>query len=125
MSELAERSLPFFTVLMGSDSFQWGLGQQAAFDELKDYIQKMPMLSSPQPGQPLILYVSALHTAVSGALVQERETLKVNKKLSYQLPIYFVSEAFAGFKKYYSEMENICYAVVMNTRKLRHYFEAH
>jgi ribonuclease HI len=28
-------------------------------------------------------------------------------------------------KKYYSEMEKICYAVVMSARKLRHYFEAH
>jgi hypothetical protein len=28
-------------------------------------------------------------------------------------------------KKYYSEMENICYAVIMSTRKHWHYFEAH
>jgi hypothetical protein len=41
------------------------------------------------------------------------------------VPIYFVSEALADSKKYYSEMENICYAIVMSARKLRHYFEAH
>jgi hypothetical protein len=41
------------------------------------------------------------------------------------MPIYFVSEALAGSKKYYSEMEKICYVVVMSTRKLRYYFEAH
>jgi ribonuclease HI len=34
-------------VLRGSDSFQWGLEQQKAFDELKEHIQKLPMLSSP------------------------------------------------------------------------------
>jgi hypothetical protein len=28
-------------------------------------------------------------------------------------------------KKYYSEMEKICYAVIMSARKLHHYFEAH
>jgi hypothetical protein len=43
----------------------------------------------------------------------------------HQVPIYFVSEALAGLKKYYSEMEKICYAVAMSARKLRHYFEAH
>jgi hypothetical protein len=51
---------------------------------------------------------------VSGALIQERETTKDNKKVSHQVPIYFVSEALAGSKKYYSEMEKICYAVVMS-----------
>jgi hypothetical protein len=28
-------------------------------------------------------------------------------------------------KGYYSEMKKICYAVLMSTRKLHHYFEAH
>jgi hypothetical protein len=69
--------------------------------------------------------VSATHTAVNGALVQERETLKEDKKLSHKVPIYFVSEALAGSKKYYSKMEKICYTVVMRARKLWHYFEAH
>jgi phenylalanine-4-hydroxylase len=59
MSKLAERSWPFFTILRGSDHFQWGQEQPAAFDELKDHIQKLSMLSSPQPDQSLILYVSS------------------------------------------------------------------
>jgi hypothetical protein len=56
---------------------------------------------------------------------REREILKEDKKLLHQVPIYFVSEALTGSKKYYSEMEKICYVVVMSARKLRHYFEAH
>jgi hypothetical protein len=39
--------------------------------------------------------------------------------------IYFVFEALAGSKKYYSEMEKIYYAVVMRARKHRHHFKAH
>jgi hypothetical protein len=58
------------------------------------------MLASLQSDKPLILYVSEAHTAVSGALIQERETYKEGRKLSQQVPIYFVSEAFAGSKKY-------------------------
>jgi hypothetical protein len=42
-----------------------------------------------------------------------------------QLPMYFISEVLTGSKKFYSEMEKICYAVVMSARKLCHYFEAH
>jgi hypothetical protein len=56
---------------------------------------------------------------------RERERLKGDKKLSYQVPIYFISDALAGSKKYYMEMLNIRYVVVMSARKLQHYFEAH
>jgi hypothetical protein len=56
---------------------------------------------------------------------RERERLKEDKKLLQQVPIYFIFEALAGSKKYYSEMEKIFYAVVMSARKLRHYFKAH
>jgi hypothetical protein len=78
-----------------------------------------------QPDQPLILYVSISHTIVSGALLQEKETTKNDKKVSHQVPIYFVSKALASSRKYYSEMEKICYAIVMSNQKLCHYFEAH
>jgi hypothetical protein len=80
---------------------------------------------SPQPDQPLILYVSTTHIAVRGALVQEGGISNGDKKMLHQVPIYYVSEPLAGSKKYYLEMENICYVVVMSARKLQHYFEAH
>jgi hypothetical protein len=44
--------------------------------------------------------------------------LTEGRKLSHQVPIYFVSKALTGSKKYYSEMEKICYAIVMSARKL-------
>jgi hypothetical protein len=47
------------------------------------------------------------------------------KKGKYQSLVYFVSEALSGSKLLYSKLEKIAYAVVMATRKLRHYFEAH
>jgi hypothetical protein len=85
----------------------------------------LPTLTCLQPDEPLILHVSATHTAGSGALVQEREISKEGRKLSQQVPIYFVSEALTSSKKYYSKMEKICYVVVISARKLRHYFESH
>jgi hypothetical protein len=47
MGKLAEQSLPFFKVLIGSGTFEWGPEQQAAFDALKEYLQNLLMLSSP------------------------------------------------------------------------------
>jgi hypothetical protein len=49
-----------------------GLRAGKAFEDLKLYIQQLPMLSSLEPGQPLILYVSATHSVVNGALVVEK-----------------------------------------------------
>nr|CAE03827.1 OSJNBb0013J13.4 [Oryza sativa Japonica Group] len=53
----------------------------------------------------------------SAALVQETE--------SGQKPVYFVSEALQGAKTRYIEMEKLAYALVMASRKLKHYFQAH
>jgi hypothetical protein len=102
MAKLVEQSLPFFKVLKVSNSFQWGLEQQAAFDALKDHLQKLSTLAIPQPDQPLTLYISATHTVVSEALVQERETSKEGRKIPQQVQIYFVFKALTGYKKYYS-----------------------
>jgi hypothetical protein len=96
------------------------------FDDLKQYLQNLPTLSSLEQGQRLILYVSATHTVVSGALVVEKEVEQgAGAMAKHQHPVYFVSEVLAGSKKYYPELEKICYAVVMCSRKIQHYFEAH
>jgi hypothetical protein len=92
---------------------------------LKTYLQHLPTLSSPEQGQPLILYVSATHSTVSGALVVEKEVTTNSKIVKQQFPVYFVSKVLTGSKKYYAKMGKICYVVVLSARKLRYYFEAH
>jgi hypothetical protein len=57
--------------------------------------------------------------------MQEREICKEGRKLSQQVPIYFISEALDDSKNYYSKMEKICYSVVISSRELRHYFDVH
>jgi ribonuclease HI len=39
--------------------------------------------------------------------------------------VYFVSEVLPGSKRFYSEADKICYAVIMRASKLWYYFEAH
>ena len=78
-------------------------------------------LCPPELKSPLLLYSSASNSAVSAVLVQEKEE---EGKLR-QVPVYFASDALFGSKLFYSELEKIAYAVIMATRKLRHYFEGH
>jgi hypothetical protein len=88
--KLAERSLPFFSVLWGSAKVEWGPEQQKAFDDLKQYLQHLPMLSSLEQGQLLIFYVYAAHSVVSGALVVEKEVAWSGAVGKQQYPTYFV-----------------------------------
>jgi hypothetical protein len=73
------------------------------------------------PGAPLLLYVAASHSIVSAVLVQEKLEGQ-NKK---QVPVYFISEVLSLSKKNYTELEKVLYAVLMASRKFRHYFQAY
>jgi hypothetical protein len=121
ISRSTERSLPFFKVLKGKGKIEWGPEQSKSFAELKTYIEEMAILSPPLPSELLFLYVAASKVAVSAALVREVD----GEKGKYQSPIYFVSKALSGSKLLYSELEKIADAMLMATRKLKHYFEAH
>jgi hypothetical protein len=121
ISRSVERNLPFFEILKSAEVFQWGLAQQKAFEELKQYLIDLTILTPPSPGAPLLLYVATSHSAVSVALVQE----KIDGQIKKQAPLYFVSEVLSLSKKNYTELEKVLYAVLMASKKLRHYFQAY
>jgi hypothetical protein len=79
IAKLTECSLPFFTIIRGSAKVKWGAKQQKACDDLKNYLEQLPTLSSLEQGQPLILFVSATHSAISGGLVVEKEVCTKGK----------------------------------------------
>jgi hypothetical protein len=107
--------------MKSAEVFQWGPAQQKAFEELKQYMMDLTTLTPPSLGAPLLLYVAASHSAVSVALVQE----KLDGQVKKQAPVYFVSEVLSFSKKNYTELEKVLYAVLMASRKLRHYFQAY
>jgi hypothetical protein len=121
ISRSVERNLPFFEVLKSAEVFQWGLAQQKAFEELKQYLIDLTTLTPPTSGAPLLLYVAASHSAVSAALVQK----KLEGQTKKQAPVYFVSEVLSLSKKNYTKLEKVLYVVLMASRKLRHYFQAY
>jgi hypothetical protein len=107
--------------LRGAKDFVWGPEQAAAFESLKQHLSDLSTLTSLDPALPLLLYIAASHSAVSAALVQEKE----RDDKAQQCPVYFVSEVLTSSKFNMTELEKISYAVIMASRKLRHYFEAY
>ena len=54
---------------------------------------------------------------VSSALIREEGKL--------QKPVYYTSQALKGAEGRYPMIEKLAFALMMTSRKLRHYFQAH
>jgi hypothetical protein len=79
------------------------------------------MVTVPDPEAPLLLYMAASDHAVSEVLAHEKE----EGTKAVQRPVYFVSEALLGAKLNYTDIEKNAYAVLVSSRKLKHYFQGH
>ena len=69
----------------------------------------------------MLLYVAATPTVVSIVLVVERQAEKSAK----QHPMYFVSEVLHDARSRYPNIQKLIYALLMSSRKLKHYFLSH
>ncbi|KAI3457130.1 hypothetical protein Pfo_013793 [Paulownia fortunei] len=117
ISRSAERSLPFFKILRKADKFEWTEKCQRAFDELKNFLAKLPLLTKPVQGETLYVYMSVGTSAVSSVLLREEE--------AKQKPIYYVSKLLRGAEIKYPEIEKKGLALITTARRLRPYFLSH
>jgi hypothetical protein len=81
----------------------------------------MITLMSSELASALLLYAAESHSAVSADLMQD----KAKDEKIQQQSVYFVSEVLSSSKCNMTEMEKMSYVVLMASRKLCHYFEAH
>jgi len=123
VSRLGEKAMPFYKLLKKQENFQWTTEAQHAFEELGRFLTNPPVLVPPAPEEPLLLYIAATPHVVSTTLVVERQEEGHIQKV--QRPVYFVSEVLADSKTRYPQVQKILYAVLLTSRKLIHYFQAH
>jgi hypothetical protein len=123
ISRLGEKGLPIYRLLKKHEWFSWTVEAQEAIDKLKATLAHAPILTPPQDGEPLYLYVAATTQVVSAVIVVERT--EEGHVLPVQRSVYYISEFLSETKACYPQVQNQLYVVVLTRHKLRHYFEAH
>jgi hypothetical protein len=123
ISKLGEKGLPFFKLLKKANKFVWDDEAQKAFEALKESLMTPPVMTPPIPKETLLLYITATTNVVSTVLVAERE--EEGQTYPVQRPVYYVSEVLANAKTPYTQPQKLLYVLLITSRKLRHYFQAH
>ena len=117
ISRLAERCYPLFLLLHKWKGFEWTEKCVVAFQQLKEYLSRLPIMSSPKVDEVLFAYLAVAPHAVSFVLIREDS--------GDQRLVYYVSKPLHEAEVRYLSLEKAILAVVHATRKLPHYFQAH
>ena len=88
-----------------------------AFQQLKEYLSRPPIMSNPGTDEVLFSYIAVAPHAVSLVLIQVDNGV--------QWPVYYVSKSLHEAEIRYLLLEKAILAVVHGTRKLPHYFQAY
>ena len=96
----------------------WNEQCQEAFEKIKNYLMKLPILVPPVPEKPLLSYLTTTYMAMGTLLAQYLEDSRKENV------IYYISKKMLAYKEKYSLLEKTCVALVWATRKLRHYMLA-
>jgi hypothetical protein len=115
ISRSTDKCLPFFKILR--KEFEWSTECEEAFRKLKEYLINPPLLSRPDEGEILYLYLVVSPSAVSFALVR--------KDSEVQKPVYFTIKALHGAEERYPRIEKLAFSLIVSARRLRPYFQAH
>ena len=112
-----DRCRPFFLLLNKWKGFEWTEECDLAFQQLKEYLSRPPIMSSPEADEVLFAYIAVAPHAVSLVLIRMDNGI--------QRPVYYVSKSLHEAEIRYLTLEKAILAVVQAMRKLPHYFQAH
>ncbi|XP_065625199.1 uncharacterized protein LOC112017322 [Quercus suber] len=117
ISRSADRCRPFYLLINKWKGFEWFKECAMAFQQLKEYLARPPIMSNPEADEVLYAYIIVVHHAVSLVLIRDDSGV--------QKPAYYVSKSLHEAEVKYLPLEKAILVVVHSTRKRPHYFQAH
>ncbi|XP_058722915.1 uncharacterized protein LOC131594725 [Vicia villosa] len=117
VAKSAQHALPLFKLLRKETTFKRTEECERALSHLKRELSSPPVLSRPEAGEILYLYLAVAPEAISAALI--RETSEGQK------PIYFTSKALQGPEIRYQQIKKVVLVLITAARRLKRYFLAH
>ena len=117
ISRSANRCRPFFLLINKWKNFEWTEECARAFQQLKDYLARPPIMSSLEADEVLFAYIAVAPYAVSLVLIRVDNGI--------QRPIYYVSKSLHETEVRYLPLEKAILVVVLGTCKRPHYFQVH
>ena len=114
ISNLSGRIEPFMGLvkIKSDEEFRWGAEQQRAFDEIKEYLTKPPVLVPPQQDRPFYIYLSVADTSIASVVVQLYDGL--------ERVAFYLSRRMLDAETRYPEIEKLCLCLFFTCTKLRH-----
>ena len=96
ISKSADRCRPFYLLINKWKGFEWSEECTVAFQQLKEYLSRPPIMSSPAADEVLYVYIAVAPHAMSLVLIREDNGL--------QRPIYYVSKSLHEAEIRYSPL---------------------
>ena len=116
ISKFANHFRPFYQLLKKWKGFRWNGECERAFQDLKEYLMRVLMLTALEPREDLFMYLSMSNHVVHVVLLRDQ---------GVQQPVYYINKTLVDVETRYLPLEKLVLTPVHATRKLPHYFQAH
>jgi hypothetical protein len=114
ISNLSGWIKPFMDLvkIKADEEFRWGVEQQRAFKEIKEYLARPPVLVPPQQDRPFYIYFSVGDTSIASVVVQVYD--------DKEKVVFYLSRRTLDTETKYLKIERLCLCLFFTRTKLRH-----
>jgi len=98
--------------IKSNDEFHWGAEQQRAFEDIKEYLSKPPVLVPSQQDKPFYVYLSVGDTSIASVLVQIHD--------DQERVVFYFNRRMLDAETRYPEIEKLCLCLFFTCTKLHH-----
>jgi ribonuclease HI len=95
-----------------NEEFRWGAEQQQAFEEIKEYLSKPPVLVPPHQDRPFYVYLSVGDISIASVVIQVHD----NK----ERVVFYLSRRMLDAETRYPDVEKLCLYLFFTCTKLLH-----